>query len=384
MKEDLALDESSWIYLDYNASTPMAPEVVDLMTKSLSAQAHPSSKHPAGLRSAALLRQAREQVAAALGAMPQEIVFCSGSTEASNHVLKGVAFSEQRPGPLHFISSVVDHAATLEPLRFLQRFGHQVTLLEVDRHGSIAPAKVEAALRPNTVLVSLIHAQNEVGTLLPLEEVGQICRRRGVMFHVDAAQSFGKVAVSVDALGADFLQIAGHKIYAPKGIGALYIRSGRQLEPLLHGAGHESGARSGTPAPALIAGLGEACRLVREGGPLGGEAADRTWQVLQSALGERVRRNGHPERRVPNVLHLTFEGCSGAGLLEQAKICASTGAACHSATGSPVLSAMGFRPIEAMGSVRLSFGRGTSLEEAEKAGRRLARAARNAPAATAL
>ena len=373
------MSDSDWIYLDYNASTPMAPEVIKVMQESLTAQAHPSSKHPAGLRSAALISRAREHVARALSASPEEIVLCSGSTEASNHILKGVAFSPEPSGPLHFISSEVDHAATLEPLRFLQRFGHEVTLLKVDRHGSIDPAQVESALRDNTVLVTLIHAQNEVGTLLPLEEVGRLCRERQVMFHVDAAQSFGKAAVSVEALNADFLQIAGHKIYGPKGVGALYVRSGRRLEPLLHGAGHEGGSRSGTPAPALIAGLGEACRLVGERGLLSPTAANRTWEVLRERLGQRVRRNGHPEQRAPNVLHLTFEGCSGGQLLEEARICASTGAACHSAAGSPVLSALGFSQDAAIGSVRLSFGRATTLEQAEDAGRRLAEAARLAP-----
>lgn len=371
------MQDDDWIYLDYNASTPMAPEVVAVMTESLQAQAHPSSKHPAGLRAATLVQRAREQVARCLGCQPEEIVFCSGSTEASNHVLKGVAFAP-RPHPaepLHFITSAVDHAATLAPLRFLERLGHSLTVLEVDRTGSLSAAEVEAALRPNTALVSLIHSQNEVGTLLPLEEIGELCRDRGVLFHVDAAQSFGKVALSVDSLRADFLQLAGHKIYAPKGVGALYIRSGRRLEPLLHGAGHEGGARSGTPAPALIAGMGEACRLVEQHGLLDPEPAARLWQVLSQELGSRVRRNGHPQRRVPNVLHLTFEGCSGEQLLSQARICASTGAACHSALGSPVLTAMGFSPAEAAGSVRLSCGRPTTVAQAETAALRLARAA---------
>lgn len=370
---------SDWIYLDYNASTPMAPEVRAVMEESLQAQAHPSSKHPAGLAAAALVKRARQQVAEAVGAAPEEIVFCSGSTEASNHVIKGVAFAGLEPlKPRHFISSAIDHAATVEPLRFLQRLGHHVTLLEVDRHGMIGPEQVEAALRPDTALVSLIHAQNEVGSVQPLQEIGEVCRARGVLFHVDAAQSFGKVGVDVDELKADFLQIAGHKIYAPKGIGALYIRRGRVLEPLLHGAGHESGARSGTPAPAMIAGLGEACRLVGERGMLPAAPADRIWEILSGELGERVRRNGHPTRRVPNVLHLTFQGCSGQELLNAARICASTGAACHSATGSPVLAAMGFSPVEAAGSVRLSCARHTSVEEAEEAAWRLVRAARKA------
>lgn len=375
------MQQDDWIYLDYNASTPMAPEVREVMEQSLQAQAHPSSKHPAGLAAGAIVSRARGLVAAALEATPEELVFCSGSTEASNHVIKGVAFGVPDPlKPRHFITSAIDHAATTEPLRFLQRLGHQVTFLPVDRHGMVSPEQVANALRPDTALVSLIHAQNEVGTLLPLTEIGQLCRHKNVLFHVDAAQSFGKTKVSVSELQADFLQIAGHKIYAPKGIGALYIRKGRTLEPLLHGAGHEGGARSGTPAPASIAGLGEACRLVLEHGPLSSAPADRIWDILSKELGARARRNGHPTHRVPNVLHVTFEGCSGQELLNAARICASTGAACHSAVGSPVLNAMGFSPAEAAGSVRLSCARHTSVEEAETAARRLVQAARQAMA----
>jgi cysteine desulfurase len=261
-------------------------------------------------------------------------------------------------------------------MRFLERFGHQVTLLPVDFSGSLTARDVEAALRPNTVLVSLIHAQNEVGTVLPLEEVGELCRDRNIPFHVDASQSFGKVPVSVGRLKADFLQLAAHKIYGPKGVGALYIRRGHTLEPLLHGGGHENGARSGTPSQSLAAGLGEACRLVGVHGLLTDAPAESLWQILSQELPDQVRRNGHPRHRVPNVVHATFKNRQGQTLLEQAQICASTGAACHSATGSPVLSAMGFTPEEAAGSVRLSFGRHTTIEEAQTAAHRLVQAAR--------
>lgn len=367
-----------WTYLDYNASTPMAPEVVEVMQRSLEAQAHATSKHPAGLKAGQFLSEARRQVAEAVQAEPDEITFCSGSTEAANHVIKGIAFSPTHQGKvLHFITSAVDHPATVAPMRFLERLGHQVTILPVDHTGSLRSADLEAALRPNTALVSLIHGQNEVGTVLALEEVGELCRSRGIPFHVDASQSFGKVPVSVKALKADFLQLAGHKIYAPKGIGALYIRRGQSLEPLLHGGGHESGVRSGTPSQALAAGLGEACRLVQERGLIPREPADRLWQLLHQELGENVRRNGHPERRLPNVVHVTFRNRSGQALLDQAHICASTGAACHSATSSPVLVAMGLSAAEAAGSVRLSSGRHTTMEEAESAALRLVQAARD-------
>lgn len=358
--------QEDWIYLDYNASTPLAEEVSAVMEACLEAQAHPSSQHPHGLKASALVALAREQVARSLGCEPEEIVFGSGSTEASNHVIKGVAFSEIGKA-LHFVTSTVDHAATIEPLRFLEKLGHQVTWLEVDRQGLVHPSQVDEAIRPNTALVTLIHGQNEIGTVQPLADVGRVCASRKVLFHVDASQSFGKVPVDVQELQCDFLNIAGHKAYGPKGVGALFIRKGRRLEPLLHGGGHERGLRSGTPAPQLIAGLGAACQLVRDRGLISEQPAQQLWEFLSSQLNERVRRNGHPEQRLPNVVHVTFEGVDGRRLLEEARISASTGAACHSATVSPVLKALGLTPEQAAGSVRLSLGRDTDLATARRA-----------------
>jgi len=366
-----------WIYLDYNASTPMDPSVVEVMNEALESQAHPSSNHPHGKRAAHTVQKAREQVGLALQCAPEEVLFCSGSTEASNFVIKGTAFSpENRGKTLHFISSAVDHAATTEPLRFLRELGHEVTLLPVDKYGLLSPDQLEESLQDNTVLVSLIHGQNEVGTVQPLEAVGEICRRRKILFHVDASQSFGKVPVEVDSLKADFLNIAGHKIYGPKGVGALFVRKGRSLEPLLHGGGHEAGMRSGTPAPQLVAGLGEACRLVTRHGFVPAEPVDTLFALLTDELGEEIRRNGHPTERLPNVLHVTFLGCNGRALLNRAGVSASTGAACHSAAVSPVLQALGFSPEEALGSIRLSSGRYTSQDEARKAAQRLISAVR--------
>lgn len=376
--------EPEWLYLDYNATTPLAPRVLAAMTESLVAQAHPSSKHPHGRAAADLICRARSQVAQSLGSQPEEIVFCSGSTEASNHAIKGVAFSQPPGRTLHFVTSAVEHPATLQPLRFLERMGHELTVVAVDSQGRLNPEDVAAALRENTVLVSLIHAQNEIGTLQPLVEVGEICAGHPTLFHVDASQSFGKVDVDVNSLKADLLNIAGHKIYGPKGVGALFVRSGLTLEPLLHGGGHEGGFRSGTPAPQLIAGLGAACELANERGPVPSSAADALWEALQDELGESVRRNGAPDHRVPNVVHCTFRGCHGADLLEKARISASTGAACHSADGSPVLKAVGFSPEQARGSVRLSTGWDTEAEQAVMAGRRLAEAFRELTCAPSL
>jgi cysteine desulfurase len=355
---------SDWIYLDYNASTPMAESVVQKMQESLSHQAHPSSTHPHGRRTKALVTRAREQVANALGCAPEEVVFCSGSTEAANHVIKGVCFHRLPEQPLHFISSAVDHAATTQPLEFLRKLGHQVTIVPVDRRGRIEPGRIEQALQDNTALVTLIHGQNEVGTVQPLQEIGALLKQHSALFHVDASQSFGKIPVLVEDLKADFLNIAGHKVYGPKGVGALYMRNGRKLEPLLHGGGHESGHRSGTPAPQLAVGLGEACSLVEQLGLLSAETSETIWNELSRRLGDRVTRNGDPENRLPNVLHLTFHGVNGRELLDKAKISASTGAACHSANVSPVLAAMGFSAEAARGSVRLSTGRGTDQKTA--------------------
>ncbi len=375
---------SDWLYLDYNASTPMASSVVEKMQECLAWQAHPSSAHPHGRNAAQAVDQARGHIAEALGCKEVEVVLCSGSTEAANHVIKGVCFSKLPSSPLHFITSAVDHAATTKPLEFLERLGHEVTLLPVDHQGRIDPDEVGRALRDNTVLVTLIHGQNEVGTVQPLAEVGALLQQHHALFHVDASQSFGKVPVNVDELRADFLNIAGHKIYGPKGVGALYIREGLELEPLLHGGGHESGRRSGTPAPQLAAGLGEACALVNKLGLLSAEPAETLWKKLSSLLGDDVTRNGHSQHRLPNVLHLTFNEVDGRELLNAAKIAASTGAACHSASVSPVLSAMGFTPRQARGSVRLSTGRDTNLETATSAALALAEAYRQLRAGVAV
>ena len=359
----------NWIYLDYNASTPMDAEVLKAMEEALRYQAHPSSPHPHGRGANAIIEDAREKVAEALHCQSREVIFNSGSTEASNHVIKGVSYSSSSNGEKkHFITSCVDHAATLAPLRFLEKQGHELTVLGVDKYARIDPADLKKALRAETVLVSLIHGQNEVGSIQPLEKIGAICREHGTLFHIDASQSFGKIPVCVEALQADFLNIAGHKAYGPKGVGALFIRDGLELEPLLHGGGHESGWRSGTPAPQLIAGLGAACELVKKLGFVPPHSAKELWTVLSSELGERITRNGHPEKSLPNVLHVTFQGVDGRTLLNHAKVSASTGAACHSAALSPVLSAMDLTPEQTRGSVRLSCGRGTSLEDAKRAG----------------
>lgn len=364
------------IYLDYNASTPIAPTVAAAMRAALEdGYGNPSSSHWAGAPAKALLESSRAQVAALLGCAPDEIVFTSGGSEANNFAIKGLYFA--RAGkPVHVITCATEHPSVLEPCRFLERLGARITRLPVDGAGRVDPADLERALTPDTALVSLMHANNETGTIQPVEDCARIARAHGVPFHTDAAQTVGKLSTRVDALRVDLLTIAGHKLYAPKGIGALYARRGTALESLIHGAGHERGRRAGTESALLAAGLGAACELagdlvwtarVRE-------LRDRLWEGLRARFGAGVVLNGHPERRLPNTLNVSFVGRIGAEVLAAAgSIAASTGSACH--TGrveiSPVLAAMGVGEEIALGAVRFSLGRSSTAEEIEDVVKRL-------------
>jgi cysteine desulfurase len=359
------------IYLDHNASTPIAPEVAAVMREAIEGAAfgNPSSLHWAGQPARELVERARGQVAELLGCAASEVVFTSGGSEANNLVLKGVFFASEQPRK-HIITTQVEHPAIVEPCRFLERLGAEVTWLPVDGSGRIDPADLREAIRPETILISVMHANNEVGTIQPIEECSAIAREHGVLFHSDAAQSVGKIATRVDELGVDLLSIAGHKLYAPKGVGALYVRSGVRLEPLIHGADHESGRRAGTESALLTAALGEACRLAMD---LSDQERvrslrDRLWAELSTRLGERVVLNGHPEFRLPNTLSVSFVGRAGADVLEAVDgLAASTGSACHAdrVELSSVLEAMGISTEVGMGAVRLSLGRGTTAEEVD-------------------
>jgi len=246
------------IYLDYNASTPIDPAVGEAMRPFLDeAFGNPSSGHWASVPARAALGRAREQVAALLGALPEEIVFTSGASEANNLAIKGTYFAA-KSGKAHIITSMIEHPAILAPCRFIERLGGSVTHLPVDRTGLIDPGDVRRAITPQTLLISIMHANNEVGTIQPLEEIGAIARQHGIRLHTDAAQSVGKIPTKVDSLSVDMLTIAGHKLYAPKGVGALYVRRGLELEPAIHGAGHELGRRAGTESALLAVGLGTA------------------------------------------------------------------------------------------------------------------------------
>ena len=366
------------IYLDYNASTPIDPRVVAVMRPLLEGPfANPSATHSGGRTARALLDRARAQVADLLGCGPDEIVFTSGGSEADNLALTGVYFALKGRGD-HIITTAVEHPAILEPLRFLERFGARLTIIPVDRTGMIDPEDVRRAITPRTILVSVMHANNEVGTIQPVAEIGAITRERGVLLHTDAAQSVGKIPTLVDDLGVDLLSIAGHKAYAPKGVGALYVRRGVRLESLMHGASHESGRRAGTESALLVAALGRAAELATDLSALDGTRAlrDRLWDSLRALFGDGVVLNGHPGDRLPNTLNVSFVGRPGADVIAAlGDVAASTGSACHadSIELSPVLLAMGVEPRVGMGAVRLSLGRMTTADEIDAVLKRFAR-----------
>jgi cysteine desulfurase len=364
------------IYLDFNATTPIAPEVAAAINQALTEPfGNPSSEHWAGLPARQAVEKARSQVAALLHCSSDEVVFTGGGSESNNHALKGAFFAQGGRGG-HIITTQVEHPAVLNPCRFLERLGASVTYLPVDRFGRVDPDDVRDALTPRTILISVMHANNEVGTLQPISEIARIARERGILCHTDAAQSAGKIAVRVDELGVDLLSLAGHKFYAPKGVGVLYVRKGVCLEPLIHGAGHESGRRAGTENILLDVALGAACELAQSW--LGVESIRQLrnlfWELLQTRFGERVVLNGHPIERLPNTLNVSVVGKIGSTILSGLEgVAASTGSACHSGSAelSPVLKAMKVPPEIGMGAIRFSLGRTTTREEIEQVVSRL-------------
>lgn len=353
------------IYLDYNASTPTDPAVADAMRPFLAEHfGNPSSGHWASAGAIAALETARSQVAALLGCHSNEIVFTGGGSEANNLALKGVFLKLREKGD-HIITTGIEHPAIIQPCRFLERLGARITFLPVDSSGRIDPDDLRRAITPDTILVSIMHANNEVGTIAPIKECARIAHERGILIHTDAAQSIGKIPTDVDQLDVDLLSIAGHKAYAPKGIGALFVRGGVSLEPLIHGAGHEGGRRAGTESALLAVGLGKACELARDLSAMDRVRAlrDRFWMELQERFANRVTLNGHPTHRLPNTINVSFVGRIGADILARLDgVAATTGSACHSGRVelSPVLAAMGIKAEVGMGAVRFSLGRGTT------------------------
>ncbi|GAE24470.1 cysteine desulfurase [Halalkalibacter wakoensis JCM 9140] len=361
------------IYLDYNASTPLAPEVIEAMTPFLTDHyGNPSTTHFAAVRAKEAVEKARSQVASFIGAKKEEIIFTSGGSESNNHVIKKVFERHQTKGK-HLIATTIEHPAVRAPLEYLKKFGAEVTYIDVDPYGQVSVEAIKKAIRPDTILITVMHANNEVGTLQPIEEIGSIARKEGILFHTDAAQSLGKVPVDVRKQKIDFLSIAGHKLYAPKGVGALFIREGVELDSFIHGAGHERGMRAGTENVLLVSGLGAACQIAEKLLMKEDKTHELTQyfhSLLEQAFPGQIRLNGHPTNRLPNTLNVSFANRIGQEILGLVpEIAASTGSACHSGevTLSPVLQAMGVKVEDGMGTIRFSLGRFTTKEDIDYA-----------------
>ena len=369
------------VYLDHNASTPVLPEVVEAMIPFLRDQyGNPSSTHAYGTSLRGPLERARSQVAALIECAPEEVFFTSGGTEANNLAIRGVAAAQ--PARPSVGTSVIEHPATAAPCDDLERTGWQVTRIPVDGVGRVDLGELDRALQdgPAPGLVTVMYANSETGTLQPIREIAKAAHQVGATMHTDAAQACGKVPVSVADDDVDLLSLAGHKLYAPKGVGALFVRSGTPIRPFLLGAGHERGLRPGTENVAFIVGLGTACQAARRDLELEGRRVaalrDRLWGLLASEI-PGLAQNGDPNGRLPNTLNVRFSGTSGDAVLAACpEVAASTGSACHAGVdrASDVILAMGFPEEEALGSVRLSLGRGTTEEQVGRAAAALVRA----------
>jgi cysteine desulfurase len=370
------------IYLDYNATTPVAAEVLEAVLPALrEAWGNPSSRHAWGRQARQAVDRARAEVAGLLGCAPSEIVFTSGGTESDNAAIIGVAEARAGRGR-HVVTTAIEHPAVEAACGYLERRGWSVTRVLPGADGRVRPAAVAAALRPDTVLVSVMHANNESGIVQPLPEISRIAHERGVVVHTDAAQSVGKLPVRVDDLGADLLTVAGHKLYAPKGVGALYLRAGTPFAAFLHGGSHEGGRRPGTENTPAIVGLGAACALAaREADALGPRLRalrDRLEQRLLAGIPDAVVHGGGSER-LPNTLSIALPGIDANRLLDELEgVAAASGAACHAGEPTPsrVLRAMGVPDSLARSTLRLSVGRPTTPEEVDAAALRIHEAAR--------
>ncbi len=361
------------IYLDYNATTPIDSEVVEAMRPFLDEYfGNPSSIHEYGIQAKKAVIKARKQVADLIGCYPDEIIFTSGGTESNNFAIKGIALAGKDHGN-HIITTAIEHPAVIEVCKYLESVGFRVSYVGVDEFGRVDPGDIEKEIRSETILITVMHANNEVGTIQPVQEISHIAKKYKIPFHSDAAQSLGKIPVHVEDLGVDLLSIAGHKLYAPKGIGALYIKRGTQLQKLIHGADHEMNQRAGTENVLEITGLGEACYIAGRDLEKNAEnmkhTRDKLYELIIKAL-PQTRRNGHPDHCLPNTLSLSFPGVEANTLLsELTQVAASAGAACHtdSIDISSVLQAMHVPEEYAMGTIRFSTGRHTTLEEIDLA-----------------
>lgn len=359
------------IYLDYAATTPVDPRVVKKMMPYFSEKfGNTMSLHSLGQEAKEALEESREIIANFMGAKPTEIIFTSSATESNNLALKGIAFANKDKGN-HIIISSIEHACIMESAKWLERQGFEITRLKVDKYGLVDLKEVKKAIKKETILVSIMHANNEIGTIEPIEEIGKICKERGVYFHTDAAQSFGKIPIDVNKMNIDLMTISSHKMYGPKGAAALFVREGTKIEPILHGGGHEMGLRSSTVNVAAIVGFAEAVKICKREMKKEAERLTRLRDKLIKGVLRKIKGshlNGHPKLRLPNNANFWFEGVEGESIVIQLDllgISASTGSACSSEKLEPshVLLAIGLKPWQAHGSLRLSLGRWTKENE---------------------
>lgn len=361
------------VYFDNNATTPIHPEVVDAMLPFLRGNfGNPSSLHKFGRKIRVKIDEAREKVAHVIGADVSEVVFTSGGSESDNFAIKGAVWARRDNGN-HIITSAVEHHAVLNTCRYLEKNGYSVTYMPVDQYGMVNAEDVKKAIKNNTVLITIHHANNEIGTIQPISEISEIARERGVLFHTDAVQSLGKIPMNMSELGVDLLSVSAHKVYGPKGIGALYIRKGKKLHPLISGGHHEKRRRAGTENVTGIIGFGRACEIIEKDIESENSHLLRLRDKLYTNIKEnvpRVRLNGHPEKRLPNTLNMSFECVEGESLminLDLAGVAVSTGSACSSGSLEPshVLMAMGIPPEVVHGSLRFSLGRTNTDEDVD-------------------
>ena len=359
------------IYLDHNATTPVHSEVVkEMLPYYREIYGNASSFHQFGQQARKAVEEAREKVAGFIGAKSGEIIFTSGGTEADNFAIKGIAYANQTKGK-HIITSSIEHHAVLNSCKYLEKQGFRITFLPVDKYGLINPEEVKKTIGEETILISIMHANNEMGTIEPVAEVGKIAKEKGIYFHIDAVQSAGKIPVKVDELNVDLVSLSGHKLYGPKGVGILYIRKGTKIQPLIHGGHHEKNKRAGTENVPGIIGLAKAMEIasvtMEEEAIRLTNLRDRLWVRINEKI-EDVFLHGHERERLPNTLNLSFEGVEGEAIildLDMKGIAVSTGSACTSGTLEPshVLKAMGVNPQVAQGAIRFSLGEGNTQED---------------------